>query len=101
MAKKKISKKDMADLRKAKREVRRELRKNLSKKDMKDLHKFKCKMKESMHGSGSAVYCLGFIGALIYYITTATSIWAAILGVFKALLWPAFLVYELLKFLAM
>jgi len=50
---------------------------------------------------GSAIYGLGFLGALYYYITTATDIWLGIVGVIKALLWPAFLVYELMKFLGM
>ncbi|MEK6844063.1 MAG: hypothetical protein AABX83_01410 [Nanoarchaeota archaeon] len=47
----------------------------------------------------SAVYGLGFIGAVIYYISTATGFWNGFLGFFKAIVWPAFLVYELLKFL--
>lgn len=47
----------------------------------------------------SAFYGLGFIGALIYYITSATSFWAGILGVLKALVWPVFLIYELMKYL--
>lgn len=51
------------------------------------------------HGSGSAsaVYGLGFIGAAIYYISTATGFWIGVLGVLKAIVWPAFLVYEALK----
>ena len=52
-------------------------------------------------GSCGAVYGLGFIGAVIYYISTATSFWIGVLGVLKALVWPAFLVFELLKYLAM
>jgi len=49
-------------------------------------------------GSSGAVYALGFIGAAIYYISTATSFWVGALGFLKAMLWPAFLVYEALKF---
>jgi len=49
--------------------------------------------------SASPVYGFGFIGALIYYISTATDFWMGVLGFFKALVWPGFLVYELLKFL--
>ena len=49
--------------------------------------------------SGGAIYGLGFIGAAIYYISYADNFWTGILGILKALLWPAFLVYELLKFL--
>jgi len=51
--------------------------------------------------SGNAVYGLGFIGSAIYYISTATGFWMGVLGVLKAIVWPAFLVFELLKFLAM
>jgi hypothetical protein len=45
------------------------------------------------------IYFFGFVGAVIYYIQTATSFWMGALGVLKALVWPAFLVYESLKFL--
>jgi hypothetical protein len=50
-------------------------------------------------GCGGMLYCVGFIGAVIYYISTATGFWNGVLGVLKALVWPAFLVFELLKFL--
>lgn len=53
------------------------------------------------HSGGSAVYGLGFIGACVYYIGTAATFWLGVLGVLKAMVWPAFLVYELLKFLQM
>jgi len=42
----------------------------------------------------------GVIGAAIYFISTATGFWMGVLGFLKALVWPAFLVYEALKFLA-
>ena len=42
------------------------------------------------------VYCLGFIGAVIYYIQHATGFWNGVLGVLKAIVWPAMLVYKLL-----
>lgn len=45
---------------------------------------------------GGAVYGLGLIGALIYFIGTATSFLDGVYGVFQALFWPAYLVYELL-----
>lgn len=47
-----------------------------------------------------AVYGLGFIGAAIYYISTAAGFWMGVLGFLKAIVWPAFLVYEALKQLA-
>ena len=50
-------------------------------------------------GSSDTVYALGLIGAWIYYIGRATSFRQGVLGFFKGLFWPVFLVYELLKFL--
>lgn len=48
----------------------------------------------------SAIYGLGLIGAAIYFISTATSFWLGVLGFLKAMVWPAFLVYQAFKFLA-
>jgi hypothetical protein len=47
----------------------------------------------------SAVYGLAFIGALIYFIQHATTFWMGVLGVLKALVWPAYLIYHILAFL--
>ncbi len=47
----------------------------------------------------NAVYGLGFIGAAIYYISIATGFWCGVLGVLKAIVWPVFVVFELLKYL--
>lgn len=63
-----------------------------------------CKnMKNKMCGCGSgcggAIYGLGFIGAAIYYISHAATFWIGVLGFLKALVWPAFVVYEALKYL--
>lgn len=54
--------------------------------------------------SGSAAgwgggYGLGFIGALVYYMSSATGFWDVVWGIFQSLVWPAFLVYEVLDFL--
>lgn len=51
--------------------------------------------------SGNAVYGLGFLGAAIYFISGATGLWMGVLGFLKALVWPVFLVYGLLKFLGL
>jgi hypothetical protein len=63
--------------------------------------KMKCKPNINNACNGGGIYCIGFIGAAVYYISIATSFWGGVLGVGKALFWPAFLVFELLKFLAM
>ena len=49
-------------------------------------------------GGGDAVYGLGLIGALVYYIQHAHSFWMVLVGIVKALIWPAFVVYHLLLF---
>ena len=56
-------------------------------------------MSKKIHDSGpsGAVYGLGFIGAAIYFISAAAGFWMGALGFLKALVWPAFLVYEALK----
>ena len=57
------------------------------------------KKHRKMHGASNGVYGLGFIGALIYFIQQATTFWIAVLGVLKALVWPAILVFKLLEYL--
>lgn len=52
-------------------------------------------------GVSSGIYGLAFIGSLIYYFTHAATFMIGLLGFFKALFWPAFLVYNLLEFLKM
>jgi hypothetical protein len=45
---------------------------------------------------GGFVWFLGFIGAFVYYIQQAESFGEGVIGFFKALVWPAILVYKLL-----
>lgn len=54
---------------------------------------------KNVGGGGGAVYGLGLIGALVYFIQHAGSFTDALLGILKAIVWPAFLVYSLLDFL--
>lgn len=55
-------------------------------------------MKNESNATGGAVYGLGFIGAAVYYISTATSFWMGFFGFLKAMVWPAFFVYEAFKY---
>jgi len=50
-------------------------------------------------GAGGGVYGLGLIGAAIYFIQHAAGFWDGVLGLLKAIIWPAILVYKLLAFL--
>ena len=68
----------------------------VKKKISKKVSKMCCDTKDGCSGLG---YFVGFIGAAVYYISTATGFWNGVLGFLKAIVWPAFLVYELLKFL--
>ena len=48
---------------------------------------------------GNAENGLGLLGALVYYVTQATSVWTFLTSLFKAFLWPAFVVFDLLRFI--
>ncbi len=61
----------------------------------------KCCWNMESCSSGGFIYGLGAIGAAVYFVSTATGFWMGVLGVLKAIVWPAFLVFELLKFLGM
>ena len=54
-------------------------------------------------GSGMAgmAFFVAFIGAAVYYIQQATSFGMGVLGFLKALVWPYFLIYNVLDFLKM
>ena len=52
-------------------------------------------------GGSEAVYGLGLIGAWVYYVSHAATFWMGALGILKGIVWPAMLVYELLKSLNM
>ena len=49
--------------------------------------------------SSNAVYGLGFIGSAIYFIANASGFWIGVLGILKAIVWPAILVYQAFKHL--
>lgn len=58
---------------------------------------FKCNAASG--GAGGALYFVGFIGALVFFWQQAGTFMDGIIGFFKACFWPAFLVYELFKYL--
>lgn len=51
-------------------------------------------MKEHSHTAW--FYITAFFGAAIYFIGQADGFWASIVGILKAMVWPAFLIYKLL-----
>ena len=49
-------------------------------------------------GGGNAVYAFGLIGALVYFIQQANSLTEGVIGILKAIVWPAFVAFNLLEF---
>jgi len=48
---------------------------------------------------GDAFYGFGIIGAAIFFVGQATTFGAGLIGFLKAIIWPVYFVYEVLKFL--
>lgn len=44
-------------------------------------------------------YGLGVVGALFYFIPQSVGFWGVVLAVLKSIVWPAIIVFHLLKFL--
>ena len=76
-------------------------KKKTAKKTAKPAKKASCCTSMKDRCSCSGLYGIGFVGALVYYIATATGFWMGVWGVIKAIFWPAFLVYSLMKYLGM
>ena len=55
------------------------------------------KNKGSNHASGGALYFVGFLGALVYFMQAAVGFGAVVTGFLKSLIWPAYIVYKLLE----
>lgn len=88
----KKAKKKSVSFQKIGKEIDKGIKKECGTKDLKK--SYKC-------GGGGCGYFLGFVGAAIYYISTATGFWSGVLGFLKAIIWPVFLVYSLMKYLGM
>jgi hypothetical protein len=60
-----------------------------------------CTPKGGSSAGGGGIYGLAFIGALIYFLQHAETFWMGVLGVLKAIIWPAMIVYKVLEFFKM
>lgn len=54
-----------------------------------------------MGNSGGAIYGLGIIGAAVYFIQHSDTFWGGVLGLLKAIVWPAVVIYKALEMLKM
>jgi hypothetical protein len=52
-------------------------------------------------GDSNVIYCLGVVGALFYFLKNAVTFGAILLGIGKAFVWPALLMFKLLTYLQM
>jgi len=53
------------------------------------------------HAGSGALYGLGMLGALVYFLQHATSFFGGIVGIFEAIFWPGVIVYKVLELLKM
>jgi len=54
------------------------------------------KTKWHHHDKGmGGVYFLGIIGVAVYFIQQVSGFWPIVLAILKAIVWPAFLIYQL------
>lgn len=51
----------------------------------------------SQHGTSGALYFVGFIGALVYWMQVAVGFGAVVTGFLKSMVWPAYIVFHLLQ----
>ena len=68
------------------------------KKDYKRHHHCNC---NGNGGSNGAIYGLSVIGALFYFLQNAGNFGEIIIGIGKAVFWPAILMFRLLTYLGM
>ncbi len=52
-------------------------------------------------GSSNAIYGLGVVGALFYFLQHAGTFSAVMIGIGKSFFWPAILMFKLLTYLQM
>lgn len=51
--------------------------------------------------SGGAFYCLGGIGAFVYFMQNANGVGEVVIGILKSFVWPAFFVHRMFEYLGM
>ena len=50
-------------------------------------------------GQSEALYGLGVVGAAVYFVQGVAGFWPLMLGILKAFIWPAFVVFKILDLL--
>jgi|WetSurMetagenome_2_1015567.scaffolds.fasta_scaffold03652_5 hypothetical protein len=78
---------------KIKEEMKEEIIKNCM--EEKSCSKKCCK---NRGGNPGAFYGLGFVGAVIYFIQHSHSFMDGVIGILKAMVWPAFVAYKFFEY---
>lgn len=65
-------------------------------KNWKEFHKYK-KATSNNSGSTGALYFVGFLGSIVYWMQAAVGFGAVVTGLLKSMVWPAYIVYKLLE----
>ena len=65
------------------------------------MKKEKCECHHGGGPGGGAVYGLGFVGAAVYYLQHVTTFWGGVMGLLRAMVWPALLIYKVFGMLHM
>lgn len=60
---------------------------------------YKCNVNHSHTGIAGGGYGLAFIGAAVYFVQQADGFWTGVLGILKAMVWPAILIYKVFSLL--
>jgi len=63
---------------------------------MADNTKSKCYNSMKCNGGLGGAYFLAMIAAAVFYIQESNTFWQGVVGILKAIVWPAFLTYHLL-----
>jgi hypothetical protein len=53
------------------------------------------------HAGSGAIYGIGVLGALVYFIQHASSFMDGLIGIFYAIFWPGVVLYKVLELLKM
>lgn len=48
----------------------------------------------NQQGAGGFVFCMAYIGAVVYFFNQSPDFWGFVLALLKGIVWPAFLVYH-------
>ena len=59
----------------------------------------KVKVRNAGGGPFGGVYLITIIGAAVYFVGEADGFWSGVLGLLKAIVWPAFVVHRALELL--